>query len=124
MEIDIEEFKERLEIVKAKANHEKEIAEFIHQEIRMTEIMKAGLMEEMNESNKDFLNSAANKFDTYIFQLQEIEKDLKCQNLTLDQKTALNDRAMRDKFEEGMDELYEMDPEKYEDEADKGREDD
>jgi len=113
MEIDIEEFKKRLEAEVAMGKSNDEIAAFIHNEIRMTENMKAGLMEEMNKANEDFLNDAAGQFDTYTFQLQELEKELKLKNLTLDQQTALNDELMRGKIAKEINELHEIDPEKY-----------
>ena len=115
MEIDIEEFKKRLEDELAKGKSNNEVAALIHNEIRMTENMKAGLMEEMNETNKDFLNDAAGRFDTYLFQLQEIEKEMKLSNLSLDQKTALNDQLMRKKIAHEMNELHELDPTKFPD---------
>ena len=113
MEIDIEEFKKRLEAEVAMGKSNDEIAAFIHNEIRMTENMKAGLMEEMNKANENFLNDAAGQFDTYTFQLQELEKELKLKNLTLDQQTALNDELMRGKIAKEINELHEIDPEKY-----------
>jgi hypothetical protein len=113
MEIDINEFKERLAKEQAKGKSEAEIAAFIYHEIRTTEDMKAGLMEEMNEANKDFLNDAAARIDTYVFQLQEIEKDLNIKRLKPDQRTALQDEGVREKIAEEIEKLDKLDPEKY-----------
>lgn len=115
MEIDIREFRARLDKEIAKGNSH--ISEFIHKEIRLSEIMKASLMEEMSAETSDFLTGAAAKFDTYIFQLQEIEKELGLKNLSLDQEVALKDTTMREKFSAEMKELKEIDPEKYSDET-------
>ena len=71
----------------------------------------------MSQETSDFLTAAAAKFDTYIFQLQEIEKELRLKNLTLDQQTAINDTLVREKFAEEMNELQKLDPEKYQDET-------
>ena len=120
MELDISEFRARLEKELAKGSTN--ITEFIHKEIRLSEIMKASLMEEMSVETSDFLTGAAAKFDTYIFQLQEIEKELGLRNLPLDQETALKDTSMRKKFSKEMNELKKMDPEKYKDESAEGME--
>ncbi len=107
MEIEIIEFRKRLEAEIAKGNPN--IAEFIIKEIRLSENMKASLMEEMKEETKEFLNAAAAKFDTYIFQLQEIEKEMGLTNLSLDQKTALNDTLLRNEISNKIEELSQSD---------------
>src|SRR5688572_29075778 len=106
MEVDINEFKERLNTEIAKGN--RNIAGFIHQEIRLSEDMKASLMEEMSENTEDFLTATAAKLDTYVFQLQEIEKEMGLTNLPLDQKTALRDTQVRKKMAEEIDKLDQM----------------
>lgn len=108
MEIDITEFKARLEKEIAKGNPD--LAAFIHREIRLSEKMKASLMEEINEKTEIFLTAAAAKFDTYIFQLQNLEKELGLRNLSLDQKTALNDEMVREKIAEETQKLEKLKP--------------
>ena len=107
MEIEIEEFRQRLNAEIAKGNPN--IAEFIQLEIRLSENMKASLMEEMKEETKDFLTAAAAKFDTYIFQLQEIEKELGLKNLSLDQQTALKDKLIRNEISDKIEKLKNLD---------------
>ena len=113
MALEITEFKQRLKEQIALGQTEAELAEFILQEIRLVEGMKASLMEEMKESTKDFLNEAAARIDSYLYQLQEIEKNLHRQNLSLDQQVALNDTEMRRQFRKEMQQLHDLDPEKY-----------
>ena len=113
MALEITEFKQRLKEQIALGQTEAELAEFILQEIRLVEGMKASLMEEMKESTKDFLNEAAARIDTYLYQLQEIEKKLHLQNLSLDQQVALSDTEMRRKFRKEMQQLHDLNPEKY-----------
>ena len=115
MEIDIKEFRARLDKEIARGNPN--ISEFILNEIRLSEIMKASLMEEMSAETSDFLTAAAAKFDTYIFQLQEIEKEMGLRNLTLDQETALKDKTVRKMISNELEELKKIDPEKYQDET-------
>jgi len=115
MEIDIKEFRARLDNEIARGNPN--ISEFILNEIRLSEIMKASLMEEMSAETSDFLTAAAAKFDTYIFQLQEIEKEMGLRNLTLDQETALKDKTVRKMISNELEELKKIDPEKYQDET-------
>ena len=106
MEIDIEEFRKRLNAEIAKGN--RNLREFIQHEIRDVEITKASMMEEMNEKTEDFLSTAASKFDTYVYQLQEIEKEMQLRNLALDQETALKDTEVRGKIGEKIEELKNM----------------
>ena len=113
MKLDITEFRKQVDNKIAQGLPEAEITEFIHKEIRLTEIMKASIMEEMNDNTKDFLSDAAARIDTYLFQLQELELNLKLHYLTLDQKVAINDTEMRDKIANEMEKLHEMDPEKF-----------
>lgn len=106
MEIDFKDFNERLnkELVSGNQN----ILGFTLDEIRKAEIMKAELMEEMNEQTKGFLNDAANKLDTYIFQLQEKVKELHPTHLPLDMKTALDDEKVRQDFKKSQNELEDI----------------
>ena len=106
MEIDIEEFRKRLNAEIAKGN--RNLREFIQHEIRDVEITKASMMEEMNEKTEDFLSTAASKFDTYVYQLQEIEKEMQLRNLALDQETALKDTEVRGQIGEKIEELKNM----------------
>ena len=106
MEIDIEEFRKRLNAEIAKGN--RNLREFIQREIRDVEITKASMMEEMNEKTEDFLSTAASKFDTYVYQLQEIEKEMQLRNLALDQETALKDTEVRGQIGEKIEELKNM----------------
>ena len=106
MEIDIEEFRKRLNAEIAKGN--RNLREFIQREIRDVEITKASMMEEMNEKTEDFLSTAASKFDTYVYQLQEIEKEMQLRNLALDQETALRDTEVRGQIGEKIEELKNM----------------
>ena len=106
MEIDIEEFRKRLNAEIAKGN--RNLREFIQREIRDVEITKASMMEEMNEKTENFLSTAASKFDTYVYQLQEIEKEMQLRNLALDQETALKDTEVRGQIGEKIEELKNM----------------
>ena len=106
MEIDIEEFRKRLNAEIAKGN--RNLREFIQHEIRDVEITKASMMEEMNEKTEDFLSTAASKFDTYVYQLQEIEKEMQLRNLALEQETALKDTEVRGQIGEKIEELKNM----------------
>lgn len=113
MELNITEFRKRLDDEIAHGLKEAEITDFIHKEIRLTEIMKASMLEEMNDNTKDFLSDTAARIDTYLFQLQELELKLRLHNLPLDQKVAINDTEMRDSIADEMEKLHEMDPEKF-----------
>ncbi|MBK0404770.1 hypothetical protein I5M27_17385 [Adhaeribacter sp. BT258] len=111
MEIDINKFRQRLELEIARGNTN--AAAYIRQEIRLVEDMKASLMEEMDVKTEDFLTYTAAKLDTYVFQLQEIEKNMGLRDLALDQKTALEDEMVRQKFSDEVDKLHQIDPEKH-----------
>lgn len=117
MELDITEFRQRLSNEVAKGLTEDKIAAFIHREILLTETMKANLMEEMNETTKEFLIEATSQIDTYRYQLQELETDIRTKYLTVDQKAALQDTKLREKFADTMETLRELDPEKYDNEG-------
>ncbi|PIQ21290.1 MAG: hypothetical protein COW65_09975 [Cytophagales bacterium CG18_big_fil_WC_8_21_14_2_50_42_9] len=102
MNLDIDEFKKRLATQTARSNAN--LVNFFYQEVRLAENMKAGLMEEMNEQNRDFLVEASSRIDDYMFQVKEIEKSMHLQHLPLDQKIALQD-SMHDRVIEKMNEL-------------------
>ncbi|MFC5270440.1 hypothetical protein [Adhaeribacter terreus] len=113
MELDIKVFLSRLNEQKAKGKTEAELVDFIHKEVRLTEITKASLMDEMNDKTADFLKDAAIRFDNYLFQLQEIEKSIRPQALSFDQQVALEDTAVREQIESQIKTIHEIDPEKY-----------
>ena len=117
MDLDITEFRQRLTNEIVKGLSEEEIAAYIHREILLTETMKANLMEEMNENTKEFLIEATSQIDTYRYQLQELETDIRTNFLTVDQKAALRDTKLREKLADTMDTLRELDPEKYDPEG-------
>lgn len=106
MEIEIDEFRKRLNAEIANGN--RELGPFIHREIRLAETTKASMMEEMDETTEEFLTAAAGKFDTYIFQLQEIEKELHLRHLALDQETALNDKLVRQQMSAQLETLEDL----------------
>ena len=117
MDLDIAEFRQLLSKEIAKGLTEAEIAAFIHKEILLTETMKANLMEEMSENTKEFLIEATAQIDTYRYELQELETDIRTNFLTVDQKAALKDTKMREKFADTMETLRELDPQKYNEEG-------
>ena len=102
MNLDIDEFKKRLATQTDPSNAN--LVDFFYQEVRLAENMKAGLMEEMNEQNRDFLVDTAAKIDTYMFEVKEIEKAMHLQYLPLDQEVALQD-SMHDQTIEKIKEL-------------------
>ena len=102
MNLDIAEFKERLAAQKERSNAD--LVDFFYQKVRLAENMKAGLMEEMNEQNREFLVNASGTIDAYMFQVKEIEKSMHLQHLPLDQEVALQDN-LHDQMIEKINEL-------------------
>jgi hypothetical protein len=52
---------------------EREIADLIYAEIRKAERLKIGFVEEI-EKHPTYIVEVSDKIDTYVFQLQELEK--------------------------------------------------
>jgi len=105
MELDIKEFEDRLQLEKQKA--QPNVVALIYEEIRLAENMKAGLLEEMNQMNKDFLVQASSVIDTYMFGLKQIERELNLVALPLDQEVALRD-TMHDEMINKIAELEDL----------------
>ena len=102
MELDITEFKQRLATVQKRGDAQNIIA-FFYDEIRQAEHMKQGLMEEMNEQNREFLVKASDNIDTYIFKVRQMEKDLQLPGVPDIQQDILQDNLhgkIIDKIEE------------------------
>jgi hypothetical protein len=69
-------------------------AALIYEEIKKAENMKIGLMDDV-ASEPDYVAAVCGQIDTYIFQLQELEKELNPGNLPPDQQAALQDTEVR-----------------------------
>jgi len=103
MDLDITEFKQRLAVVQQRGDV-KNIIAFFYDEIRQAEHMKQGLMEEMNEQNREFLVKAANDIDTYMFKVKQIEKDLQLPGLPSISQDILQDN-LQSKIMEKIEEV-------------------
>lgn len=108
MELEIEEFRRRLAQEQAQGT---DPAAYIYHEIRLTEHVKIGLIEEMNIANQQFVVEASQKIDAYLYKLQELEKQLRLPNVSLDQKTAINDAAIRTQIGAAIQKLEGQNPE-------------
>lgn len=91
MQLDIDAFLNRLQ---AQSYTESELAAAIVREIRQAEDFKISLMEDV-AAHPDFVVDITEKIDTYIFLLQELEKNLSANLIPLDQQTALSDEEVR-----------------------------
>jgi len=103
MDFDINDFKKRLDRHRAKGGSPET---FIQQEIRKAEEVKMGLTEETDHA-ADFVSEAANRVDTYVFLLQEMEKQGNMAELDVDQQANLQDEAMRARMQERLHRLEE-----------------
>jgi uncharacterized protein (DUF1786 family) len=104
MQFDFPAFKKRFE-------HEQlmhgNAALLVQNEIRRAEGVKAGLSEE-NSHASPFVSEAINRIDTYVFQLQELARQVNPQELDLDQQTNLKDHKVRDRIADRLDRLKEQ----------------
>ena len=91
MQLDIQEFLNRIE---THSHSESELATTILREIRKAEDFKISLMEDV-AVHPDFVVAVTEKIDTYVFQLQELEKRFSSSLIPLDQQTALSDEETR-----------------------------
>src|SRR5688572_15286650 len=94
MQLDIYEFLEKLRhqnvSVEMAANE-------IYSEIKRAESLKVGFMEEAR-ANPEYFAEVSGQIDTYVYQLQELEKQLNPLILPIDQQAALNDELLREKI--------------------------
>ncbi|MGV3540045.1 MAG: hypothetical protein ACO1OQ_09550 [Rufibacter sp.] len=103
MDFDINDFKRRLDQDRARGGNP---ADFIQRELRKAEQVKAGLTEETDHA-ADFVSEASNRIDTYVFKLQEIEKQCDPADLSLDQQTNLEDKEVRNRIDVQLKKLEE-----------------
>jgi hypothetical protein len=101
MQLDIQEFLDRVE---PHSYSESELATTIVREIRKAEDFKISLMEDV-EVHPDFVVAVTEKIDTYVFQLQELEKRFSAGLIPLDQQTALSDEDIRKRMAAHIDTL-------------------
>jgi predicted oxidoreductase len=108
MQLELEEFKERLVNEMTKGTNP---AHYIQAEIRQAEDLKQGLAEEV-ERGSQFVTEAINKIDTYIFFLHEMAKKYPLDMYQLDQKTAVQDDEVQNRIKKQLGKLDdEADPE-------------
>ncbi|WP_192820812.1 hypothetical protein [Rufibacter sp. LB8] len=103
MELDIDNFKERLQ--KQVANG-RSGAQYIGEEVHKAENLKVGLTEEMDHA-ADFVTEASNKIDTYVLHLHELAKAYPLSDFDLDQRTALKDDAIQTEIKKQVQKLEE-----------------
>lgn len=84
-----------------------DLAQLVHGEIRRAEEVKAGLSEETGHA-PEFVSEAINRIDTYVFQLQELAKQVNPLELDLDQQTNLKDHRVRDRIADRLERLKEQ----------------
>ena len=108
MELEFEEFKERLVSEMARGTNP---AYYIQQEVRRAEDLKMGLVEEI-ERGSQFVSEASNKIDKYVYFLHELAKKYPLDLYQLDQKTAIQDESMQKGIQDQLNKLEEeQDPE-------------
>jgi hypothetical protein len=102
MQLDIQESLDRVQHYR-----ESELAAAIVRKIRESEAFKISLLQDV-EAHPDYVVEVYTKLDTYIFQLQELEKIFSTGQLPLDQLTALSDEEVRTRMAARIDLLRRM----------------